>query len=280
MFSLIEHYEPYIRLGFFFGILLVMAGWETFSPRRIPRVSRGYRWLHNMSLVVLNTFLVRLVFPAATVGMALLAEERGWGILTLLQWPLVFSVIFSVIVLDFMIWLQHVTVHAIPVLWRLHRVHHADLDYDVTTGLRFHPVEILLSMVIKFIVIIALGPPVVAVIIFEVILNGMAMFNHANVRLPLPIDRVLRLLVVTPDMHRVHHSVKDDETNSNFGFNLSIWDRLFGTYKAQPDAGHENMQIGIHGFEKKQDVSNLLGMLVLPFKGRVNEYTINRRSWK
>ena len=280
MFSLIEQYEPFIRLSFFFGILLIMALWETFSPRRIPKVSRPYRWLHNMSLVILNTVLVRVVFPTATVGMALLAEKQGWGILSLLQWPLLVSVLFSVIVLDFMIWLQHVTVHAIPVLWRLHRVHHADLDYDVTTGLRFHPIEILLSMGIKFIVIIALGPPVVAVIIFEVVLNGMAMFNHGNVKLPLPIDRALRLLLVTPDMHRVHHSVEDDETNSNFGFNLSIWDRLFGTYKAQPDAGHENMHIGIRGFEEKQEVSNLLGMLVLPFKGRVNDYTINRRSWK
>ncbi len=280
MFSLIEHYETFIRLGFFIGILLIMAFWETYSPRRIATVSRGYRWLHNMSLVVLNTVLLRIVFPTATIGMALLAEERGWGILSLLQWPPVLSVVFSVVVLDFMIWLQHVTVHAIPVLWRLHRVHHADPDYDVTTGLRFHPLEILLSMVIKFIVIIALGPPVVAVIIFEVILNGMAMFNHGNVRLPLGVDRVLRVLLVTPDMHRVHHSVEDDETNSNFGFNLSIWDRLLGTYKAQPDAGHEAMQIGIRGFEKKDEVSNLLGMLVLPFKGRVNEYTINRRSWK
>lgn len=279
MFELIEHYESVIRLSFFIGILLIMGIWETLSPRRGLKISRGYRWLNNLSIVVLNTLLLRLVFPAATIGMALLAEERGWGILSLLEWSLTASVIFSVIVLDFMIWLQHVTVHAIPVLWRLHRVHHADPDYDTTTGLRFHPVEILLSMVIKFIVIIALGPPVVAVIIFEVILNGMAMFNHGNVRLPLPVDRILRTVFVTPDMHRVHHSVEDDEANSNFGFNLSIWDRLFGTYIAQPRGGHEEMHIGIRGYDKKQEVSNLLGMLVLPFKGKIDDYVINRRSW-
>jgi sterol desaturase/sphingolipid hydroxylase (fatty acid hydroxylase superfamily) len=280
MFALIEHYEAAIRLVFFIGILVAMGLWETVSPRRSLKVSRAYRWFNNLSLVVLNTLLLRLVFPTATIGMALLASERGWGILSLLEWSLPVSVVFSVIVLDFMIWLQHVTVHAIPLLWRLHRVHHADPDFDTTTGLRFHPLEILLSMVIKFIVIIALGPPVVAVIIFEVVLNGMAMFNHGNVSLPPALDRVLRWLFVTPDMHRVHHSVEDDETNSNFGFNLSLWDRLFGTYKAQPRQGHDNMQIGIAGFESKQEVSNLTGMLVLPFKGRVKDYVINRRTWK
>ena len=279
MFELIEQHESTIRLTFFIGILLAMGLWETFFPRRALTIGRGYRWLNNLSIVVLNTVLVRLVFPTATIGMALLAEKQGWGITTLLDWSLTASVFFSVIVLDFMIWLQHVTVHAIPVLWRLHRVHHADPDYDTTTGLRFHPVEILLSMVIKFIVIIALGPPVVAVIIFEVVLNGMAMFNHGNVRLPLPVDRVLRLLFVTPDMHRVHHSVEDDEANSNFGFNLSVWDRLFGTYIAQPRQGHEGMPIGIRSYNTKQDVSNLLGMLVLPFKGKIDDYVINRRSW-
>jgi len=280
MFELIEHYEASIRLGFFIGILLLMGLWETFSPRRALKVSRTYRWFNNLSLVVINTLLVRLVFPTATIGMALLASENGWGVLSTLQWPPVISVIFSVVVLDFMIWLQHVTVHAIPALWRLHRVHHADVDFDVTTGLRFHPLEILLSMCIKFIVIVALGPPVVAVIIFEVVLNGMAMFNHSNINLPLPVDRVLRKLLVTPDMHRVHHSVEDDETNSNFGFNLSIWDRLFGTYRDQPRHGHTDMHIGIHGFDTKQEVSRLAGMLTLPFKGKVDDYAINRRSWK
>ncbi len=280
MLEFIENNEPTIRLGFFIGILLLMWLWETLLPRRVLSVSRLFRWVNNLGLVVLNTLVLRIVFPAAAVGMAAIAQQQGWGLVSILQWDPVLIVIFSIVVLDFMIWLQHVIVHAIPVFWRLHRVHHADRDYDTTTGLRFHPVEILLSMVIKFVVIIALGPPVVAVILFEVILNGMAMFNHGNVRLPLPLDRVLRILFVTPDMHRVHHSVEDDEANSNFGFNLSIWDRLFGTYIDQPRAGHDAMVIGIDGFEDKNDVNRLDGMLLLPFRGKMGRYVINRRNWK
>jgi len=183
----------------------------------------------------------------------------------------------SVVIMDFVIYLQHVMVHAVPALWRLHRVHHADLDYDVTTGARFHTLEIILSMLIKFATILLLGPPVVAVIIFEVVLNAMAMFNHGNVGLPKTFDTFLRWFVVTPDMHRVHHSVEDDETNSNFGFNLSWWDRLFGTYRAQPRAGHEGMVIGIHGYNQPDQVSWIHGMLMLPFIGRVTEYAINSR---
>ncbi|MCW8948494.1 MAG: sterol desaturase family protein, partial [Sedimenticola sp.] len=178
------------------------------------------------------------------------------------------------------IYLQHVMVHAVPLLWRLHRVHHADMDYDVTTGARFHPIEIVLSMLIKFATILLLGPPVVGVVIFEVLLNATAMFNHGNIKLPTGIDRVLRLFVVTPDMHRVHHSVDDDETNSNFGFNLPWWDRLFGTYKAQPRAGHEGMTIGIDHFRDPNKVERVWGMLMLPFSGDSASYTINRRSWK
>jgi sterol desaturase/sphingolipid hydroxylase (fatty acid hydroxylase superfamily) len=181
--------------------------------------------------------------------------------------------------MDFAIWLQHVMVHAVPALWRLHRVHHADLDYDVTTGARFHPVEIALSMLIKFATIAVLGPPVVAVVIFEVLLNATAMFNHGNIRIPAGVDRVLRWFVVTPDMHRVHHSVEDDETNSNFGFNLPWWDRLFGTYRAQPRAGHQAMTIGIHGHRDPHEVARLDGMLMLPFRGEVDGYAINRRDW-
>jgi sterol desaturase/sphingolipid hydroxylase (fatty acid hydroxylase superfamily) len=170
-------------------------------------------------------------------------------------------------------------VHAVPLLWRLHRVHHADLDYDVTTGARFHTLEIILSMLIKFATIMVLGPPVVAVVIFEVLLNGTAMFNHANVRLPLPLDRVLRWFVVTPDMHRVHHSVEDDEANSNFGFSLPWWDRLFGTYRDQPRGGHEGMTIGIHQYRDPKQVERLPGMLALPFIGKISGYAINRREW-
>ena len=183
------------------------------------------------------------------------------------------------IAMDLVIYLQHVLVHAVPSLWRLHRVHHADLDYDVTTGARFHPIEIILSMLIKFATIIVLGPPVVAVIIFEVILNAMAMFNHGNIKLPKSVDRVLRWLVVTPDMHRVHHSVEDNEANSNYGFNLSIWDRLFGTYIDQPRDGHLGMTIGIHKYRDPKQVDQLPGMLLLPFKGKITGYAINRREW-
>lgn len=280
MLEIIHNNEIIIRFGFFIGILMLMGLWEIVAPLRPLQVGKGYRWMNNLGLVVINTLLLRVLFPTVTVGMAVLAAERGWGVLTLVDWPLWLTVLASLVILDFMIWLQHVTVHAIPILWRLHRVHHADLDFDATTGLRFHPLEILLSMLIKFIVIIALGPPVLAVILFEIILNGMAMFNHGNVKLPKGLDRVLRYFVVTPDMHRVHHSVEDDETNSNFGFNLSCWDRLFGTYKDQPRLGHTGMQIGINGFREPGEVNNLMAMLVLPFKGRVNEYVINRRSFK
>jgi len=280
MLEFIENNESAVRLGFFFGILMLMWLWETLAPRRPLSVSRLFRWVNNLGIVVLNTLILRVVFPAAAVGMAAIAQKNGWGLISVLEWNSALIIFFSIMVLDFMIWLQHVAIHAIPVFWRLHRVHHADRDYDTTTGLRFHPVEILLSMVIKFIVIIALGPPVVAVILFEVILNGMAMFNHGNVRLPLPLDKVLRILFVTPDMHRVHHSVEDDEANSNFGFNLSIWDRLFGTYVDQPRAGHEAMTIGIEGFEEKNDVNRIDGMLLLPFKGKMSGYVINRRTWK
>jgi sterol desaturase/sphingolipid hydroxylase (fatty acid hydroxylase superfamily) len=271
--------EPTIRLSFFFGIFALMAIWELIAPRRALTVSKIVRWSNNLGLVVLNTIILRFIFPAAAVGVAAFATENGWGLLNYYSLPFALSIVLSVVAMDFIIYLQHVLVHAIPALWRLHRVHHADLDFDVTTGSRFHTIEIILSMLIKFATIIVLGPPVVAVIIFEVILNGMAMFNHSNVKLPLGIDRVLRLVVVTPDMHRVHHSVEDNETNSNFGFNLSIWDRAFGTYIDQPREGHEKMTIGIHTYRDPKQVSWLPGMLSLPFIGKVTGYAINRREW-
>jgi len=269
-----------IRLGFFFGVFAVMALWEIMAPRRRLLTSKTVRWANNLGLVFLNSFIVRLAFPAAAVGMALQASERGWGLFNVIEAPYWAAVLLSVMALDFFIWLQHVMVHAVPVLWRLHRVHHADLDFDVTTGARFHTLEILLSMLIKFAVILLLGPPLVAVVIFEVLLNATAMFNHGNVRLPQALDRVLRLFVVTPDMHRVHHSVEDDETNSNFGFNLPWWDRLFGTYRAQPRGGHETMTIGIHTFRTDTWCSWLPGMLSIPFVGKVQDYAINRRQWE
>jgi sterol desaturase/sphingolipid hydroxylase (fatty acid hydroxylase superfamily) len=278
MRELLQH-EPAIRLGFFIGVFAAMALWEVLAPRRAPKASKAWRWTNNLGIVFLNTALVRVLFPTTAVALALTAEAQGWGVLNHLALPEWLAVGVAILALDFAIWLQHVVFHAVPALWRLHRMHHADLDYDVTTGARFHPIEILLSMLIKFSAILVLGPPAVAVLIFEVALNATAMFNHGNVRLPLGLDRVLRLLLVTPDMHRVHHSIEDHETNSNFGFNLSVWDRLFGTYKDQPDAGHTGMTIGIREYRNEKEVDRLLGMLALPFRGTVTGYAINRRSW-
>lgn len=275
---LMGHEVP-IRLGFFFGVLLLIALWELLAPRRKLTVSKLVRWTNNLGLVFLNSFALRLLFPTAAVGMAAFATQNGWGIFNYFQIPFAIAVVVSVIAMDFIIYMQHIMFHAVPALWRLHRVHHADLDIDVTTGARFHTIEIILSMLIKFATILVLGPPLVAVVIFEVVLNAMAMFNHGNIRLPLGLDRVLRLFVVTPDMHRVHHSVEDDETNSNFGFNLSLWDRLFGTYRPQPRAGHEAMTIGIHTYRQPREVSWLPGILSLPFRGKISEYAINTRRW-
>ncbi len=271
--------EVTIRLGFFFGIFAIMALWEMLSPRRVLSTSKSLRWSNNLGLVFLNSIVLRLLFPAAAVGVALFAREQGWGLFNYYHLPFVLAAIASVIIMDAVIYLQHVMVHAVPLLWRLHRVHHADPDYDVTTGARFHPLEIILSMLIKFATILLLGPPLIAVVIFEVLLNATAMFNHANVKLPLTVDRILRLLVVTPDMHRVHHSVEDDEANSNFGFNLPWWDRIFGTYRSQPRGGHEGMTIGIHNYHDPRQISWLSGMLLFPFRGKITGYTINRRQW-
>jgi sterol desaturase/sphingolipid hydroxylase (fatty acid hydroxylase superfamily) len=277
--AFITSHELPIRLGFFFGIFGMMAVWELVAPRRRLHTSKLLRWFNNIGLVFLNSLLLRLVFPAAAVGMALFAREQAWGLFNYLEIPVWLAVATSVVTMDLFIYLQHVMVHAVPALWRLHRVHHADLDFDVTTGARFHPLEILLSMLIKFAVILLLGAQVVAVVIFEVILNATSMFNHANVRLPARVDRFLRWVVVTPDMHRVHHSVEDDETNSNFGFNLPWWDRLLGTYRDQPRAGHEAMTIGVRTFRDDRWCSWLPGMLAIPFVGKVQDYAINRRRW-
>ena len=272
--------ETAIRLTAFFGVLALVAGAEFMFPRRRLTVSKLRRWASNLGIVFLNSLVVRLLLPATAAGFAVFAANRGWGVFNYFsEVPVWFAIIASVVILDFAIYLQHVMFHAVPALWRLHRMHHADLDFDVTTGARFHPIEILLSMLIKFAVIAVIGAPVAAVIIFEVLLNATSMFNHGNLRLPLAFDRVLRLFVVTPDMHRVHHSIEDHETNSNFGFNLPWWDRLFGTYKPQPAAGHEAMTIGIRDFREPKLASAPPGMLILPFLGRVTGYAINRREW-
>lgn len=280
MLQAIVDHEVSIRLTAFFGLLVVIGLAETCAPRRALTISRWRRWASNLGIVSLNSFLVRLLLPVVAVGFALFAEENNWGLFNYLDVTFWIAVVASIAILDFAIYLQHVMFHAVPLLWRLHRMHHADLDFDVTTGARFHPVEIILSMFIKFAVIAVIGAPAVAVIVFEVLLNATSLFNHANLRLPLAFDRVLRRFIVTPDMHRVHHSIEDHETNSNFGFNLSLWDRLFGTYKDQPDAGHQDMIIGIRDFREPRIASDLDGMLLLPFRGRVTGYAINRRSWE
>ena len=269
--------EPVVRLGFFLGVLLLMALWEWRAPRRPQAIGRSRRWPNNLGLVVLNTLAVRLVFPLAGVGMAFLAQTKGWGLFNVTPMPAWFAIPSAMILLDLTIYGQHIAFHAVPVLWRLHRMHHADLEFDVTAGLRFHPGEILLSMAIKFAAIAVLGAPPLAVLVFEVLLNATSMFNHGNVRLPLGLDRILRLIVVTPDMHRVHHSIDRWETNSNFGFNLPWWDRLFNTYRDQPAAGHEAMIIGLDGFRDPAQL-RLDRMLVQPFIGPTGPYPMGRRS--
>ena len=271
--------EVTIRLSFFFAVFAIMALWEVLAPRRALTVSKTIRWVNNLGLVFFNAFILRILFPFAAVGVAAFAQTNGWGLLHYYQLPVPMAIIIAVIAMDFIIYLQHVMVHAVPLLWRIHRVHHADLDYDVTTGSRFHTIEIILSMLIKFATIIVLGAPVVAVVIFEVVLNALAMFNHGNVGLAKSLDAFLRWFIVTPDMHRIHHSVEDDETNSNFGFNLTWWDRLFGTYREQPRGGQLGFTIGIHKYRDVKQTNWIIGMMTLPFKGKVSEYAINTRSW-
>jgi sterol desaturase/sphingolipid hydroxylase (fatty acid hydroxylase superfamily) len=272
-----EGAEPVIRLAFFFSILVIVAVGEALVPRRQRSLTRLTRWPGNLGIVALNTLMLRIIFPTTAIGLALLGEERGWGLLNALTIPEWVAVLVAIVVLDLAIYLQHVLFHAVPALWRLHRMHHTDLDFDVTTGVRFHPIEIMLSMGIKLIVVAALGAPPLAVLVFEVLLNATSLFNHGNIRIPQLLDRVLRWVVVTPDMHRVHHSWHPDETNSNFGFNLPWWDRLLGTYKDQPRDGHEEMTIGINLF-REPAWERIDRMLIQPFIGPANSYPINARK--
>jgi sterol desaturase/sphingolipid hydroxylase (fatty acid hydroxylase superfamily) len=260
--------ESMVRLGVFAAVFVIMLVWELLAPRRKLSVSKSLRWFNNLGLFALNSLLLRLLFPAAAVGIALAVADGGWGLFNLLALPFWLEVVAAVLLLDLAIYLQHLLMHQVPLLWRLHRVHHADLDIDLTTGSRFHTIEIIASMLIKGVVILLLGPALIAVLVFEVLLNGMAIFNHANVSLPAPVERAVRYLFVTPDMHRVHHSVVKSETNSNYGFNLSIWDRIFGTYIDQPDKGHDEMSIGLVEFRDPRQVERLPGMLALPFAGK------------
>lgn len=269
--------EPTIRLAAFLGVLMAMAIWEAAAPRRRREIPRVIRWTNNLALVVLDTAILRLTFPIIAVGLAVMAEERGWGLFNNIDVDPWVAIVVSMLLLDLAIYLQHVMFHAVPGLWRLHRMHHADLDFDATTGLRFHPAEILISMGIKLAVVAALGPPAIAVLLFEVILNAAALFNHANIDLPRPVDRVLRLFVVTPDMHRVHHSVDPRETNSNYGFNLPWWDWLLGTSIAQPAKGHKGMEIGIEQFRTRRDLW-LDRMLIQPLRGPASGHALGPRN--
>ncbi len=273
MSELIIQNEPFIRLGVFLAVLAGISIWEILKPRRNLTQRKIIRWYSNLGIVGVNTFLLRFVFPMSAVAFALVVEKKNWGLFHNIEISFVLAVIISVILLDLAIYLQHVLFHAVPILWRLHRMHHADLDIDVTTGSRFHPLEILLSMGIKFLVVALLGVPAVAVLIFEVLLNATAMFNHGNIYLPEKIDRIIRGLVVTPDMHRIHHSIYAEETNSNFGFNLPWWDRLFRTYRKNPKDGHIGMTIGINLFREKKYL-NIHWLLAQPFLSGKNHHSV------
>ena len=268
--------EVTVRLGAFIGVFTAMALLELAAPRRPRSYPRVERWPSNLAIAVLNTALVRILLSATAVSLAAVGTQRGWGLLNLVPLPPWSRITASVLLLDLTIYLQHVMFHAVPTLWRVHRMHHTDLDFDVTTGARFHPIEIILSTLIKFGVIAATGASAGAVLMFEVLLNATSMFNHGNVRIPAGLDRYLRWVVVTPDMHRVHHSIVVAEANSNFGFNLPWWDRLLGTYRAQPAAGHEEMTIGIEQFRVGRELW-LDRMLLQPFWGPTGPYAITWR---
>lgn len=258
--------ESTARLAAFFGVLLGLAILELLLPRRPLAVRRGPRWASNLALVVMNTLLARLLIPVTATAAAIYCQQRGWGLLNIIDAPAWSEFVAAIIVFDLAIYGQHVLFHHVPLLWRLHLVHHADLDFDVTTGLRFHALEILLSALIKLAVVVVLGPAATAVVVFEILLNATSMFSHSNLRLPLTLDRWLRRVLVTPDMHRVHHSVVRKETDSNFGFNLPLWDYLFGTYRDQPADGHDRMTIGLSPLRDEQQVDRLPGMLLLPWR--------------
>lgn len=262
-------YEALIRLGVFVGLFAALALAEALLPRRARRIPRAKRWVTNWGISLLNTASLRLLafaLPLLAVGAAIDASAQGWGLFNLTDWPAWLEVLLAVLIFDFAIWLQHLVTHKVPLLWRLHRVHHADTEFDVTTAIRFHPVEIALSMLLKIGLVYLVGPSALAIVLFEILLNGTAMFNHSNLKLPLKLDAALRLLLVTPDMHRVHHSVHRAEHDSNYGFSLSLWDRLFQTYIAQPSEGHEEMTIGLEWQDERP--TRLGWSLWLPFSKR------------
>jgi sterol desaturase/sphingolipid hydroxylase (fatty acid hydroxylase superfamily) len=258
-------YEPLIRLGFFLGTFLLMLGWEAIAPYRQLLIHRPTRWFHNLTLIMVNTILLRALLPLSAVGISAIASAKGWGILNMLTLSPWQAIPLGVIYLDMVIYWQHYLFHHLPILWRLHRVHHADRDFDITTGLRFHPIEILLSAGIKLMAVLVMGVPAIAVLIFEILLNATAIFNHGNVNLPAKVDRLLRLIVVTPNMHRIHHSIIPQETNSNFGFNLPWWDHLFRTYRHQSIHNPQTMAIGLAEYQHTLQVAKLPWLLAMPF---------------
>jgi sterol desaturase/sphingolipid hydroxylase (fatty acid hydroxylase superfamily) len=266
-----------IRLSAFVGVLGSMAMWELRAPRRPLTTAKVRRWVTNLSIVVLDSIILRLLVAAGTAGAAVLAAERNWGVLNHLNWPTWLEVVLAVVLLDLVLYLQHVMFHAVPLFWRFHMMHHADLDFDVTTGVRFHPVEVVFSMGIKLGAVTLLGAAPAAVLIFEVLLNTTSMFNHSNVWIPAAVDRVLRRILVTPDMHRIHHSIVPHETNSNFGFNVPWWDRMFGTYREEPSQGQVGMTIGLEQFRDPRWLS-LAGILALPFRGAPKPYPVRQRK--
>jgi sterol desaturase/sphingolipid hydroxylase (fatty acid hydroxylase superfamily) len=265
MSDFIAAYEPIIRSSVFFGLFLVLALSELFAPRSEHTEMKGSRWFTNLAIFIIDIVVLRLAFKAAAVGVAVWATSNGYGLFNVLDINPFLAGLIAFVFLDFAIWASHVASHKIPILWRVHRMHHADTSIDVTTALRFHPVEILLSMLFKVALIVLLGAPAIAVIIFEIVLNGCAMFNHSNLKLPEPVDRVLRMFIVTPDMHRIHHSSEQPETDSNYGFNLSIWDRLFSTYTHEPMKGHDGIEIGLKEYQDPRP-SQLPWSLSLPFR--------------
>lgn len=277
MRELFFEYESMIRLGSFFGFFALLTIWEISAPKRELLHLRRFRWLSNLGLIVISSILVRFVFPTAAVGIALIVEQNHWGFLYYFDLPFLIHFIAAFILMDLSLYFQHVIFHSLPMFWRFHRVHHSDLDCDVTTGLRFHPFEILLSILIKFLTISAFGIPVLTVVIFEVILNAASMFTHSNIKIPETIERIVRWIIVTPDMHRIHHSLHENETNSNFGFFISAWDRIFGTYIGQPQQGHKEMQIGLDEFREPK-WQNLRWLIYLPFVSKIKGYALNKRK--
>lgn len=263
--NFILNQESWIRLSVFLGVFAAMALWELASPKRGCAATRSQRWPGNVGIVVLDAILLKLVFPTAAVGAALWAEGSQIGLMRVIDVPRAIAAVLCVILLDGAVYAQHVLTHKVPILWRLHRVHHADTGFDVSTALRFHPLEVLLSMAIKMGVVVALGAPAPAVVVFEALLNGSAMFNHGNVRLPKALDGILRTVIVTPDTHRIHHGADPAETNSNYGFCLSVWDRLFGTYMETPRPGGDGMVVGLEYFREPEQL-RLDKMLIQPFK--------------